>query len=266
MNTPDRNLAPAIGTPERAVYYQRCVFACAELDPPIMMFINNTMRPLEYMRPPGEQHDAKLAARGRDFAARADILSHVLSDRDYLLGTDFSGADILIGHCCFMATVTELIGDYPALEAYYARLQQARPRSSQARRSDSAAALDRRLPLPEWFSVSPSSARRINAAKLKGKNIVALGTTVARALESSMVARGVEAQSGLTDLKLDARYRLRVTDSLITGMHKPGSSHLELLAAFSPKQELERLYDSARKRGFLAHEYGDLSFIEGKVA
>ena len=122
---PEKNLAPAVGTPERANYYQWSVFACAELDPPIMMFFDNTMRPLAAMRPPGTQHDAKLAARGRsDFAIRAKILSKELSDRDYISGSSFSGADILVGHSCFMATRTGLIGDYPVLEAYYERLQQ----------------------------------------------------------------------------------------------------------------------------------------------
>ena len=59
------------------------------------------------------------------FATRADILSKVLSDRDYLLGSDFSGADILVGHSFFMTTLIGLpIGDYPILEAYYERLQQ----------------------------------------------------------------------------------------------------------------------------------------------
>ncbi len=122
---PEKNLAPAIGTPERASYYQWCVFACAEMDPPIMMVFDHSMRPLEFMRPAGTQHDPNLAARGRsDFAIRADILSKVLKDRDYLLGSEFSGADILIGHSCFMATFTELISEYPILEAYYQRLQQ----------------------------------------------------------------------------------------------------------------------------------------------
>lgn len=122
---PERKLAPAVGTPERATYYQWCVFAGAEVDPAVMMFFDNTMRPLEAMRPPGTPHDAGLAARGRrDFAVRADILSAALSGRDYLVGSAFSGADILVGHSCFMATVTGLIGDYPVLEAYYARLQQ----------------------------------------------------------------------------------------------------------------------------------------------
>jgi len=122
---PEKNLAPALGTPERANYYQWSVFACAELDPAIMMFFDNTMRPLEYMRPPGAQHNAELAARARaDFASRANILSKVLSNRDYLLESGFSGADILVGHSCFMATRMELIGDHPVLVAYYERLQQ----------------------------------------------------------------------------------------------------------------------------------------------
>ncbi len=115
---PEKNLAPALGTPERALYYQWSVFACAELDPAIMMFFENTMRP-------GEEYDAKQAERGRsNFSVRADILSKVLSDRDYLLGSNFSGADIIVGHSCFMASHIGLpIGDYPLLEAYYGRLK-----------------------------------------------------------------------------------------------------------------------------------------------
>jgi len=117
---PENNLAPAMGTPERAAYYQWCVFASAELDPPIMMYFDNAVRP------PGTQHDTKLAERGRNnFTLRANILSKVLRDRDYLLGSSFSGADILVSHSCFMATHLGLpIADYPALEAYYGRLQQ----------------------------------------------------------------------------------------------------------------------------------------------
>ena len=122
---PEKNLAPAIGTPERALYYQWSVFACAEVDPALMMYFDNTMRPLESMRPPGTLHDADLAERGRcDFALRADILSKALSDREYLLGSDFSGADIIVGHSCFMAAFMGLIGDFPVLAGYYARLQQ----------------------------------------------------------------------------------------------------------------------------------------------
>ena len=123
---PEKALAPPAGSPERARYYQWCIFACAEMDPPLMMYFDNTMRELEFMRPPGTQHDEKLAERGRgDFTIRADIVSKALSGRDYLLGSEFSGADILIGHSCFMATYMGLMGDgtYPVLEAYYGRLE-----------------------------------------------------------------------------------------------------------------------------------------------
>jgi len=123
---PEKKLAPPVGSPERATYYQWSIFAGTEMDPPIMMFFDNTMRPLEFMHTPGAAYDASLAARGRsDFITRAEILSTALKDREYLLGSNFSGADILIGHSCFMATHIGLpIGDYPVLEAYYARLQQ----------------------------------------------------------------------------------------------------------------------------------------------
>ena len=123
---PEKKLAPAVGTPERATYYQWCVFAAAEMDPAIMMYFDNELRPLEGMRPPGRQHDATFAEYGRrDFATRADILSTALGDRDYLLGSSFSGADILVGHSCFMATHIGLpMSEYLVLEAYYRRLQQ----------------------------------------------------------------------------------------------------------------------------------------------
>ncbi len=114
---PEKKLAPPIGTPERANYYQWSVFACAELDPSIMLVFDNTMRP-------EATHDPERAARGRrDFAIRADVLSKALRDRDYLLGSDFSGADIQVGHSCFMAANNGLLEGHPELEAYYKRLQ-----------------------------------------------------------------------------------------------------------------------------------------------
>ena len=122
---PESGLAPAIGTPERAAYYQWCVFAGTEFDPAVMTYFDNTMRPLEHMRPAGRQHDETLAGYGRDdFTLRADMLSAALDGRDYLLGADFSGADIMVGHSCFMATVTGLIVGHPVLKSYLARLQQ----------------------------------------------------------------------------------------------------------------------------------------------
>ncbi len=119
------NLAPKVGSAERAAYYQWCIFACAELDPPIMQVFDNSMRPLSAMRPPGTQHDPGLAERGRaEFAERAAVLSKALQGRHYLVGDVFTGADLLIGHSCFMATVTDLIGPFPVLQSYYDRLKE----------------------------------------------------------------------------------------------------------------------------------------------
>lgn len=122
---PECGLAPSVGSAARAYYYQWSVFACAEIDPPVMTVFNNTIRPLEHMHPPGTPHDPALATRGRaEFGQRADALSAALTDRDYLLDSGFSGADILVGHSCFMAKHTGLLDDYPVLEDYYARLSE----------------------------------------------------------------------------------------------------------------------------------------------
>lgn len=120
---PDSGLAPPPGTPERAHYYQWCVFAAAEIDPAIMAIFDNTMRPLESMRPKGASHNPEIAERGRRaFEERALLLSRELEGRDYLVGGAFSGADILVGHSCFMAGIVGLIGDYPVLQRYHAQL------------------------------------------------------------------------------------------------------------------------------------------------
>lgn len=117
---PDKCLAPAVGSFDRAFYYQWCIFACAELDPALMMIFDNTMRPISQK----EGYNPGLAEQGRrDFAVRAGIVSKALKGRDYLLGNNFSGADILIGHSCFMATHIGVIGEYPVLQAYFDRLK-----------------------------------------------------------------------------------------------------------------------------------------------
>ena len=150
---PETGLAPAPGTPERALYYQWSVFACAELDPAVMMVFDNTLRPLAHMRPPGTPHSAQLAERGRgDFAARAEILSKALAGRDYLIGSSFTGADILAGHSCFMAGFVGLIGDHPVLEDYYGRLQErpAHQRAYAGFNDPLAAAESKGTPLRPW--------------------------------------------------------------------------------------------------------------------
>ncbi len=121
----DQGLAPKPGSAERAHYYQWALFATGEIDPAIMMVFDNTMRPLEAMNPPGTQHDPNMAEKGRhDFAIRAAILSDELEGQDYLLGNSFSGADIIVGHSCFMAVFVGLLDDFPVLQSYCERLKE----------------------------------------------------------------------------------------------------------------------------------------------
>ena len=116
---PEKGLAPAIGTPQRAAYYQWSIFSSAELDPALSDVMLHTMHL------PQEKRVPEIAQRGRErFAARGAMLSQALEGRDYLLGAEFSGADIVIGYCCNWAAYTGLIKNHPRLVEYYARLQQ----------------------------------------------------------------------------------------------------------------------------------------------
>ena len=116
---PEAGLAPAIDTPERAAYYQWSVFSCSELDPNLFDVMKHTMHL------PEDQRVSEIAQRGREnFAARGEILAKALEGRDYILGSDFSGADIALGYSCNWAAYTGLIEDHPTLVTYYTRLEQ----------------------------------------------------------------------------------------------------------------------------------------------
>ncbi len=116
---PGAELAPDVGTAERAAYYQWSVFSCAELDPNLFDVMKHTMHL------PEEQRVPEIARRGQgNFTARAEVLSNALDGQDYILGSKFSGADIALGYSCNWAAYTGLIKNHPTLVAYYARLQQ----------------------------------------------------------------------------------------------------------------------------------------------
>lgn len=122
---PSCGLAPKVGTPARASYYQWCCFAGTEVDPAIMMYFDYLLRPSEARHPPGAPDDLKLAAIGQNqFNQRARIISDALEARPFILGEQFSGADILIGHSCVMATFTGLIEEHAGLSTYLDRLRQ----------------------------------------------------------------------------------------------------------------------------------------------
>jgi S-adenosylmethionine:tRNA ribosyltransferase-isomerase len=113
-------------------------------------------------------------------------------------------------------------------------------------------------PLPERFRVPPDTARLVNSARSAGHRIVAVGTTVVRALESAADERGiVRAASGWTDLVLGPARPARVVTGLVTGLHAPEASHLRLLQAVAGADLVRAVYDAAVESRYLWHEFGD---------
>jgi S-adenosylmethionine:tRNA ribosyltransferase-isomerase len=121
----------------------------------------------------------------------------------------------------------------------------------------------RHLASEEEYWISEEAAAKIRRAKNSGRRIVAIGTTVVRALESTAVDSGgeVRAYHQYTQLHITADYRLQVVDALLTGLHEPEASHLDLLAAFVPPPTIYAAYNEAIARRYLWHEFGDLNLI-----
>ncbi|GEL78624.1 S-adenosylmethionine:tRNA ribosyltransferase-isomerase [Tenuibacillus multivorans] len=117
---------------------------------------------------------------------------------------------------------------------------------------------------PERFCVSKEVADLVNQAKRKGNRVIAVGTTVVRALESAgKLGDVVEKNNEYTDLYVNERYERKVVDSLLTGLHEPEASHLDMLTSWLSKDEITALYHEAIERQFLWHEFGDLHLILG---
>ena len=110
----------------------------------------------------------------------------------------------------------------------------------------------------------PETASAVRRTRSVGGRVVAVGTTVVRALESA--ADGHAPPSGLTELLIDSAFVPRVVDGVLTGLHAPGSSHFALLSAFAPAALLETAFRVAEGEGYLAHEFGDsLLVLPGPV-
>jgi S-adenosylmethionine:tRNA ribosyltransferase-isomerase len=128
-------------------------------------------------------------------------------------------------------------------------------------------AVDRRFVPPEAYRVPEATAAAVARCRAGGGRVVAVGTTVVRALETSAGARGgVRAGPGVTRLKIGPGHRLRAVDGLLTGLHEPEASHLDLLGAFVNPEILERAYTSALDAGYLWHEFGDVCLVIGASA
>lgn len=117
-------------------------------------------------------------------------------------------------------------------------------------------------PLPERFEVPEATSRLVTATRRGGGRVVAVGTTVTRALETQVGADGdVHAGAGWTDLVLSADRPARVVRGLVTGWHEPGSSHLDLLTAVAGPGLVARAYRAAVAEGYLWHEFGDSALL-----
>jgi S-adenosylmethionine:tRNA ribosyltransferase-isomerase len=125
--------------------------------------------------------------------------------------------------------------------------------------------LDARLPLAERYEVSKEAVRAIERAKQRGGRVVAVGTTVTRALEGAAANAGgrLAAGRGTTELILGPQTPRRVVDGIVTGVHDADTSHFRLLESFAPRALLERALALAEAQGYLGHEFGDLILILG---
>jgi S-adenosylmethionine:tRNA ribosyltransferase-isomerase len=122
--------------------------------------------------------------------------------------------------------------------------------------------LDAMLPLAEAYEIPLRTANAIDAAQRRGGRIIAVGTTVVRALEDSAAYDGcVRAGRAVATLKIGPLTRLRIVDALVTGQHEPGTSHYELLRAFQDDSVLRRAIEEAEMHAYRTHEFGDSLFI-----
>jgi len=117
-------------------------------------------------------------------------------------------------------------------------------------------------PAAESFDVPPTTARLVNLTRAAGGRVIAVGTTVTRALESAAAVGGtVERARGWTDLVLGPNRRVRAVDGLITGWHDAGASHLLLLEAVAGPGLVAAAYREAVRHGYLWHEFGDSALL-----
>ena len=129
------------------------------------------------------------------------------------------------------------------------------------------AALDAHLPVSERYELSPENAVRARVTQAQGGRVIAVGTSVTRALEAASRSGKLRAGARRTDLRLGPSSVLRVCDGLVTGIHAPGTSHFALLEAFARASRLERSFRHAERAGYLQHEFGDSCLIlKGSLA
>ena len=117
-------------------------------------------------------------------------------------------------------------------------------------------------PYPERFHVPAATATSVAATRAQGGRVIAVGTTVVRALESAAGAEGaVRAAAGWTDLVLGPERPVRTVDGVLSGFHDAGASHLDLLEAVTGRDVLARAARAASGAGYSRHEFGDVQLL-----
>ena len=121
---------------------------------------------------------------------------------------------------------------------------------------------DHEPPYEEFYRVPTATAQIITAARRAGKRIIAVGTTVIRALETVTDADGItHPGEGWTSLIITPQRGIHAVDGLLTGLHEPCATHLAMLEALAGTNHLHLTYTQALQHHYLWHEFGDLHLI-----
>lgn len=117
-------------------------------------------------------------------------------------------------------------------------------------------------PYEEYYRIPTATAQGVMAARAAGRRVIAVGTTVVRALESATQANGeLLAGEDWTALLITPERGLQTVDGLLTGFHEPAATHLAMLQALAGNRHIARAYDQALSQRYLWHEFGDLHLI-----
>ena len=122
--------------------------------------------------------------------------------------------------------------------------------------------LDHLLPFDEPYHIPSATAEAVELARRHGGRVIAVGTTVVRALEAAATTDGhLGHGAGVAKGKIGPATRLRVVDAILSGTHEPGTSHYELLRAFLEVSTLDRATGELIARDYKTHEFGDSVLI-----
>jgi S-adenosylmethionine:tRNA ribosyltransferase-isomerase len=122
--------------------------------------------------------------------------------------------------------------------------------------------LDSVLPLPEISFVPQETLRLISETRERGSRVIAIGTSVVRAVEAAALFRLTPNHPFENSLHISPEHPIGLFDGIVTGLHQKGESHFELLTAFVSAREIEELMQKADNSGCLTHEFGDFMFLE----